>query len=120
LLNGITTAREKLFMYGKDRLSKLEWAVVYFLGMILLFSIFYINTGDIASIFLVGTLSSAVVILISILHDLNSLSYGEEVVSFEPYETIFDVIEKPRFYRKRDVKSKRVTLPKDKKYRLVE
>lgn len=119
LLNGITTAREKLFMYGKDRLSKLEWSVIYFLGAILLFSIFYINTHAISSVLLVGTLSSAVVILITILHDLNMLSYGEETVSFEPYETIF-VIGKPRFYRKQDIENERVSLPKDKKYRLVE
>jgi len=122
LLNDVTTAREKLFMYGKDKLSKLEWSVVYFLGVILLFSVLYINTGELSSVFLVGTLSSAIAILISILHDLNDMSYGEENVSFEPYETIFDVIEKPRFYRKRDIKAGRVSLPKDKdiKYRLVD
>lgn len=122
LLNEVTTAREKLFMYGKDRLSRLEWSVVYFLGVILLFSILRINTGELSSIFLVGTLASSIAILISILHDLNSMSYGEETVSFEPYETIFDVIEKPRFYRKRDIKSGRVSLPEDKgiKYRLVD
>ncbi|HJN63045.1 MAG: DUF4239 domain-containing protein [Candidatus Pacebacteria bacterium] len=120
LLNEITTSREKLFMYGKDRLSKLEWSVIYFLAAILVFSIFFINTHELFSIFLVGMLSSAVTILLFILHDLNSLSYGEETVSFEPYETIFDVIEKPRFYRKRDIRSGRVRLPKDKEYRLVD
>lgn len=120
LLNEITTAREKLFIYGKDRLSKLEWSVIYFLAAILVFSIFFINTHELFSIFLVGMLSSAITILLFILHDLNSLSYGEESVSFEPYETIFDVIEKPRFYRKQDIRNGRVKLPKDKKYRLVE
>lgn len=120
LLNEITTSREKLFMYGKDRLSKLEWSVVYFLAAILIFSIFFINTHEPFSILLVGMLSSSVAILVFILHDLNSLSYGEESVSFEPYETIFDVIEKPRYYRKQDVASGRVILPKDKKYDLAE
>ena len=122
ILNEVTTAREKLFMYGKDRLSKLEWTVVYFLGSILLFSVLFINTGDPSAVFFVGTLSSAIAILISILHDLNNMSYGEETVSFEPYETIFDVIGVPRLYRKRDIKAGRVSLPKDKsiKYRLVD
>lgn len=120
LLNEITTSREKLFMYGADRLSRPEWSVIYFLATIFLFSIFFVNTQEIFSILLVGMLSSAIVILILILHDLNNLSYGEEAVSFEPYETIFDIIEKPRFYRKQDVASGRVILPKDKKYELAE
>jgi len=118
LLNEITTAREKLFMYGKDRLSKMEWMVVLFLSVILIFSIFAIRTSDLSSLFLSGTLISTVVILLLILRDLNDLSFGEEMVSFEPYETIFDVIDKPRFYLERDIKRGRVVPPKDIKYRI--
>lgn len=118
LLNEVTTAREKLFMFGKDKLSKAEWTVVCALAAILLFSIFYLNTGELSSILLTGALSSAVIILLLIMRDLNNLSFGEEMISFEPYETIFDVLEKPRFYLKRDVEAGRVRLPKDKKYRI--
>lgn len=118
LLNEITTAREKLFMFGKDKLSKAEWTVVCALAGVLLFSIFYLNTGDFSSILLTGALGSAVIILLLILRDLNNLSFGEEMVSFEPYETIFDVLEKPRFYLKRDIEAGRIRLPKDKKYRI--
>ncbi len=118
LLNEITTAREKLFIYGKDKLSNMEWIVVLFLAIILVFSIFLIRTPDIPSLFLSGTLISAVTILLLILRDLNDLSFGEEMVSFEPYETIFDVINKPRFYLKRDIESKRIVPPKNIKYRI--
>ena len=69
------------------------------------------------SIFLTGALATSIVTLLLILRDLNDLSFGEETVSFEPYETIFDVIEKPRFYLKRDIQSGRIKPPKDKKYR---
>jgi len=105
-------------MYGKDRLNKMEWIVVLFLAIILLFSIFVIRTPDFASLFLSGTLISAVLILLLILRDLNDLSFGEDMVSFEPYETIFDVIEKPRFYLERDIKSGRAIPPKGMKYRI--
>ncbi len=117
LLNEVTTAREKLFMYGKDKLNKMEWIVVLFLSVILVFSIFAIRTSDLSSLFLSGTLVSTVVILLLILRDLNDLSFGEEMVSFEPYETIFDVIGKPRFYLKKDIKNGRVIPPKGIKYR---
>lgn len=118
LLNGITTAREKLFMYGKDRLSKMEWIVILFLAVIIIFSIFIIRTPDLSSLFLSSTLISTVIILLLILRDLDDLSFGEDMVSFEPYETIFDVIGKSRFYLKRDIESGRVVPPKDKKYRI--
>lgn len=119
LLNEVTTAREKLFMYGKDKLNKMEWIVVLFLAIILVFSIFVIRTPDLPSLFLSGTLISTVIILLLILRDLNDLSFGEDMVSFEPYETIFDVIGKPRFYLKKDIKSKRVVPPKGIKYRIA-
>ncbi len=117
LLNEITTSREKLFMFGKDRLNKLEWAVVLFLSLILIFSIFMVRTLTLSSLFLSGTLISTVAILLLILRDLDDLSFGEDMVSFEPYETIFDVIDKPRFYLKRDIKNGRVIPPKNIKYR---
>ncbi|MBZ9572704.1 DUF4239 domain-containing protein [Patescibacteria group bacterium] len=117
LLNGVTTSREKLFMYGKDKLSKAEWTVIISLASILLFSIFYLNTGHFSSILLTGALTSAVIILLLILRDLNNLSFGEEMVSFEPYETIFDVLGKPRFYLKKDIESGRVKPPRDREYR---
>lgn len=117
LLNEVTTSREKLFMYGKDKLSKAEWTVISSLAGILLFSIFYLNTGHLSSILLTGALTSSVIILLLILRDLNNLSFGEEMISFEPYETIFDVIGKPRFYLKRDIASGRVKPPQDKEYR---
>jgi len=117
LLNEITTSREKLFIYGQDRLSKAEWTVIGFLAGILLFSIFYINTASLPSIFLTGALATSIITLLLILRDLDDLSFGEETVSFEPYETIFDVIEKPRFYLKKDILSGRIKPPKDKKYR---
>jgi len=117
LLNEVTTSREKLFMFGKDKLNKLEWAVILFLTLILIFSIFMVRTLTLSSLFLSGTLISTVVILLLILRDLDDLSFGEDMVSFEPYETIFDVIGKPRFYLKKDIKNGRVVPPKDIKYR---
>ncbi len=120
LLNEVTTAREKLFMYGKDRLNKMEWMVILFLAAILIFSIFLVRTIDLSSLLLSGTLISTVIILLLILRDLNDLSFGEEMVSFEPYETIFDVIGKPRFYLEKDIKNGRVVPPKGLKYRSAE
>ena len=104
-------------MYGKDKLSKLEWLVVWFLSGILIFSIFSIRTPDTLSLLLSGTLIATVLILILIMRDLDDLSFGEDMVSFEPYETIFDVIGTSRFYLEKDIKSGRVKPPEGTKYR---
>jgi len=120
LLNEITTAREKLFMDGKDRLSKMEWLVVSSLAITLIFCIFLVRVPMLSSLLLSSTLISAVITLLLILRDLDNLNFGEESVSFEPYETIFDVIDKPRFYLKRDIESGRAVPPKDIEYRIGE
>jgi len=120
ILNQITTAREMLFMDGRDTLSKTEWAVILSLAVTLITCIFLIRVPMLSSLFLSGTLISAVLALLLILRDLDNLNFGEESVSFEPYETIFDVIGKPRFYLKRDIKSGRAVPPKDIEYRIGE
>jgi len=117
ILNEVTTARERLFMYGKDRLDTIEWVVLISLASILVVSIMMIRVAAVSSLLLSGTLISTITILLLLLRDLNNLSFGEEMISFEPYETIFDVIGMPRFYLKKDIESKRVIPPKNTKYR---
>jgi len=117
ILNDITTSREKLFMYGKDRLDMIEWVIIILLAAILIVSVILIRIPLLSSLFLSGTLIFAILSLLLLLRDLNNLSFGEEMISFEPYETIFDVLGLPRFYLKRDIKSGRIT-PKGKEYRV--
>lgn len=92
-------AREKLVMYGKDKLSWGEWLVVLFLGSLLLASLFYVKDKTLISIIFTGSLSSAILILLFVLRDLNNLNFGESAVSIEPYERVLDSIGKPRYYK---------------------
>lgn len=120
LLTEISTARENLFNFGKVRLTKQHWMVMVFLAIVLEFSIFFLKTPEFFSILCTAVLASIVIILLLILWDLNDLRLGEEIISFEPYQRVLDVIGKPRFYLKKDIKSGRVKLPKDKEYRIGE
>jgi hypothetical protein len=92
-------AREKLIMYGKDRLAWAEWLVVLLLGGLLLFSLFYAKDESSTSIIFTGTLSSAILILLFFVRDLNNLNFGENAVSISPYERVLDAIGKPRYYK---------------------
>ena len=118
ILNDITTAREKLFMYGKDQLDAIEWIVLVSLASILIIAIVLTRIPLFSSLFLSGTLVIAISALLLLLRDLNNLSFGEQMISFEPYETIFDVLGLPRFYLKRDIKSGRIAPPKNIDYRV--
>ena len=118
ILNEVTTAREKLFMYGKDKLDTVEWVVLILLASILIVSLLLVRLPILSSLLLSGTLIFIIVALLLLLRDLNNLTFGEEAISFEPYETIFDVLGVPRFYLKRDIESKRVTPPQGIKYRI--
>jgi len=117
-IGDISDTRERLIIIGKDKLSKASWAVSIGLSIALIFCLYYSNTNTLAASFFTGVLAAVVIMLLLILRDLNNLSKGEEIISFEPYQKVFDSIDKPRYYLRRDIEAGRVTLPKDIKYRL--
>jgi len=98
--NGHSDAREKLVMFGRDKLSWGEWLVVIFLGFLLLGSMFYIKDTSLVSSVFTGAITSSILILLFVLKDLNNLNFGENAVSIEPYERVFDAIGKPRYFKK--------------------
>ncbi|MCH7567845.1 MAG: DUF4239 domain-containing protein [Nanoarchaeota archaeon] len=101
VVSGHSDAREKLVMYGKDKLTWGEWLVVLFLALLLVGSLFYVKVDSLVSVIFTGALISAILILLFVLKDLNNLNFGESSVSVEPYERVLDAIGKPRYYRKK-------------------
>ncbi len=95
-------AREKLVSYGKDKLSWGEWLVILFLGSLLLWSLFYIKEPSIVSIIFTGAVTSAILLLLFVIKDLNNLNFGESSISIEPYERVLDAIGKPRYFKRKE------------------
>jgi len=100
-VSGHSDAREKLVMYGKDMLSWAEWLIIVLLGGLLLGSLFYVKDTSLVSILFTGALTSAILILLFFIRDLNNLNFGENAVSISPYERVLDAIGKPKYYRKK-------------------
>jgi len=94
-------ARERLVMYGKDKLSWAEWLVIFILAILLVGSLFYVKDTSNESIIFTGSLCAAILILLFFVRDLNNLNFGENAVSISPYERVLDAIGKPRYYRKK-------------------
>ena len=115
----ISTAREKLTMFGSDKLSKAEWGVVISLALTLLFALFSLKTKEITSIIFTWLLTFSIVMLLFVMRDLNNLKFGEDIISFEPYESIFDEMGEKRYYLKEDIESGRVKPPKGVKYKII-
>jgi len=101
LFSNQSDSREKLVMYGRDKLSWGEWLVVLFLGAVLLASLFIVNDGSTISVVFTGAISSAILILLFVVKDLNNLNFGENAISVEPYERVLDTIGSPRYYKKK-------------------
>ncbi|MCK5449905.1 hypothetical protein KAI32_03495 [Candidatus Pacearchaeota archaeon] len=97
--NQHSEARENLVMFGKDKLSWGEWLITFFLGGLLLASLFYVKDSSLVSVLFTGAITSAIVILFIVLRDLNNLNFGENEVSIEPYERVLDAIGKQRYYQ---------------------
>lgn len=97
--NQHSEARENLVMFGKDKLSWGEWLITFFLGGLLLASLFYVKDTSLVSILFTGAITSAILILFIVLRDLNNLNFGESAVSIEPYERVLDAIGKQRYYK---------------------
>ena len=100
-VSGISDAREKLVINGKDHLTSGEWGIILSLAALLLFSLFYTKTMDIVSIVFTGFLSASIIMLLFVIRDLDNLRFGESSVSVEPYERVLDAIGKPRYYPKK-------------------
>lgn len=101
VVSGHSDAREKLIMFGRDKLSWGEWLVILLLGVLLLGSLFYTKDETITSVIFTGALSSAILILLFVVKDLNNLNFGESAISVGPYERVLDAIGKPRYFKKK-------------------
>ena len=85
-------ARRKLAVQGKFKLTNLQWTLILLLALTLLFALFYLKTAELTSIIFTGLISSAILILLIVVKNLSDLTYGEEVISFEPYEKVMGIV----------------------------
>lgn len=113
-------ARNKNEILGKDKLSLEGWLALIILGGSLLIALFLLKTSDFSSMLLTTLLTAATITLFFIIRDLSDLAMGEEEVTFEPYLKIYDVMNEPRQYWRKDIENERIKPRTDKKYELYD
>ncbi len=107
----------KLDTLGKERLLITEWCIMIALSLIIGFSILFLDVSSFFSSVVILTFPPIIVLALSIIYDLDKLSWGKEAISLEPNERIFDALGAKRFYLK---KRKKLISSHIKEYRTEE
>jgi hypothetical protein len=107
----VGTARENTINLIDDELSNLEWTVLAIMSATMLFALLMINTGSITSILLISAAAISTVILLILLHALDTLQWKEATHIFEPYQRTFERMGLLRYYPDSLLQEKRVMLP---------
>jgi len=120
LLTGSIRERKRVETLIQEPMIGFEWVSIITLFLVILFCIFYLNTGDAISIAISILLSTAAVILMFVLRDLNDLSWKERCWVWQPLETLFRELNLLPYYPKSALDLGRVKPEKGQKIRIAE
>jgi hypothetical protein len=88
-----------------EKLGFGQWALLFLLSGIILFSIFYLKVDVLYSQVIAVLLSTALILVLLILRDLQNFMLGGEALLDESGQEIFEYIGKKRYYNRRYIKS---------------
>jgi len=116
----IEEARNKSAVLVLEKLRKGQWAILFFLGAIIIFSIFYLKVPQLYSQVITVLLSTSIVLVLLILRDLQNLRIGTgESLLAESGQEVFEFIGELRYYNQESIESGLTKVPSNiKKYRL--
>ena len=112
-LNEIEKTRNVARGIYEERLSFGHWAVLIILSGIILFSIFYLKTDALFSMVITILLSTALVLILLLIRDLQNFMLGGNSLLEESGEEVFEYIGKPRYYNNLYLKGGINKLPKN-------
>ncbi|MBI4433599.1 hypothetical protein HY632_02420 [Candidatus Uhrbacteria bacterium] len=116
-LDTITTARQQLLVLGTKTLTAFSWTVLGSLALLVVASLYGSRTGewfpDVAAVLV----TSALVLILLIIRDLDTYRWNERTFCFEIEEDLFRSIGMPPYYPEEAVRSGRVS-PPDCRYRV--
>ncbi len=117
-LENIERNRNKASVLAEEKITKGQWAILISLTMIMVSYMFYLKTSDVYSNIATVLFSTAVVIVLLTLRDIQNLMLGGEMIVVESGQEMFDVIGKLRYYNKKYLDEGLKVPPYLKKYRL--
>ncbi|MBI2483110.1 hypothetical protein HYV74_02930 [Candidatus Uhrbacteria bacterium] len=116
-LDAITTARQQLLVLGTKTLSAFSWTVLGSLALLVVASLYGSRTGEWLPDAAAILVTSALVLILLIIRDLDTYIWNERTFGFEVEENLFRSIGELPYYPEEAVRSGRVS-PPDCRYRV--
>ncbi len=111
LLSQIEEKRNKSSVLAKEKLTTGQWMVLLSLSMIIIYCVFVLRTPDIYSQCTAVVFSTAMILVMLILRDLQNLNHGGETIAVESGQEIFELIGRTRYYNKKHIDRGIVKIP---------
>lgn len=93
-LEDASRARASQLVLAQTRISKVQWTLNIFLSGILVTGLVLLNMPSrLLSIFVIATMVAAIIMILLVIYELDSMKYAEEEVSNEPYREVVKYIE---------------------------
>jgi hypothetical protein len=102
-----------------DRISHSEWGSTLVLSGIILFCLFYINSGTLSSIVLTVLLSVTLTLIVLVLRDLDQLYWKEQRWIWNPLTDLFQQLDLLPYFPSSVIERKRVILISGLSYRIA-
>ena len=116
-MDAIVTARQQAAVLGIKTLSPFQWAILWSLAGLFVFSLYGLRTGELFFDIVTVVISSAVVLILFLIRDLDLYIWNEQTFGWDIFQNIFKAIGRLPYYPAESIESGRVRTP-EKEYRL--
>lgn len=120
IVGEISRSRNRIEALVKERVSSFEWMTVAILLSLVIYFVFSLNSGSALSIIITSFIATALMMLIIILHGLDSMRWKEDMWFWEPLEELFLSLDLLPYYPKILADTNRLELKKGNPVRLAE
>ncbi len=94
----IAQARREITVVGAKIMSSASWLLMVLLSIIIIASLFLTRDGSMASVLIVSLLSSAAILSLFILVDIDGNKFGEEQFAVNTYQDVFSAMGELHYY----------------------
>lgn len=109
--------RQQLIVLGTKTLSSFSWLILFVLGSLVTSSLYAIRTGELFFDVIAVLLSSSLVLILLLIHDLDLYIWNEKTFGYDIFENALRAIGKLPYYPKESIEKGRV-IPVESVYRL--
>lgn len=96
----------KMDILYKDKLFFTEWLIMIVLSTVIILSVLFMDVSEFFSVVVVLVFPPIIVLAMSIIYDIDSLTWGQELITLEPTQIALLAVGAKRFYVKEDLKFK--------------